>query len=1268
MLQFKDWFESIHLPGQKALVDALKDLKTQLQHTDHVEAVTKCNDLINKGKENEFIIAFCGHFSAGKSTMINTLMGEQLLPTNPIPTSANVVKIKAGEPYAIVGFKDKGPQAFPYPYDMEEIHSYCTDGDKIDFVEISHETTQLPKEVAIFDTPGIDSSEDAHRVSAESRLHLADVIIYMMDYNHVQSKVNIEFLQQLERQHKNYIIIINQIDKHKSFELSFSTYKKQIEESFLQQGILEDRLFFSTMKAPHHPNNELSEIKAYLAETLTNRNRLVIETILKECWNLIQKNHDWLNKKNKEEIKMLRSTLGGKKNIALLQAECNELLEEKDRVADLPTQFENEFMIKLDLLLENANLMPYHTRVHGQEFLESRQISFRVGHLFSKKRTSKEKETRYKLFYDAVQSNTETYITIHLKKLMADHFKAYHIYDEDIRRKIHELTVPLKEAVFIKAINKGALISRESVMNYCSNLSREIRALYKKEAIAYIAQGKEILQNKLMHLEEQTEQRVRKQQRLIAAAKRLQAMEEGMRSSLLNNLEKITFTGEKQELHSDKVEEYIDVFHQDKESFNETDNVQKTHIGKVSNTIVRQEKLYENTPNQKEVIENLTTAARYLQEIPGFSQRAKDIEMRAQTIRNRKFTVALFGAFSAGKSSFANALLGERILPVSPHPTTATINKVLPPDEGHPHQTVIVQFKKESQLIDDINEMIKISGKSISSLNELSTLLQTHDKTKAEFEKSEKESRNEGEEESKGKEIKRPLLEFVTPTKMTFLRSVVLGLQEMYNKLGQSEQVAIDTFQAYIATEQYAGFIELISLYYDCPLTQKGIILVDTPGADSIHARHTEVAFNYVTQADVVLFVSYYNHAFSRADREFLIQLGRVKEHFTRDKMFFLINAADLSESKEDLQHVIAHVEKNLLTCEIRNAKIYPISSYLSLLAEQYEKNHLQEEQIEEYKSLTGTLTPLSKDEGLYFAGMSNFKADFYQFMLQDIMSMVISSSMNELHKSVDQLGEWIQIQKKNDVEKEKRIEELKKEFTKADEIIAHHKTDIERDLLDQEIDELIYYVKQRVFFRYRDEFKVIFSPPSFKEDEDLLTTLLRCTNEVIRFVAIDLAQDMRVTAFRLEKYLQYVMREMYLQIEEKIQQVTPDFTLGSFEFQQLKRPIFTENLYEVNPLDFKENFKKYNSRAEFFAEKGSQNLRDELGLSLRKPVQSYSDNATTTLKEVYINGFDQYVQDMSKDIKEQVGHFYQGQIEFLENQAKVQEMENRYTSLLKLV
>ncbi|WKB34700.1 dynamin family protein [Terrilactibacillus sp. S3-3] len=140
-----------------------------------------------------------------------------------------------------------------------------------------------------------------------------------------------------------------------------------------------------------------------------------------------------------------------------------------------------------------------------------------------------------------------------------------------------------------------------------------------------------------------------------------------------------------------------------------------------------------------------------------------------------------------------------------------------------------------------------------------------------------------------------------------------------------------------VANEKIACLIESVTMYYDCPFTKQGNVLVDTPGASSIHARHTEVAFHYIKNADAdpILFLTYFNHAFSRSDREFLIQLGRVKDTFSLDKMFFVINAIDLAQTEQERKDVTAYVKAQLLTFGIRHPKLFGVSSKHALLERQ---------------------------------------------------------------------------------------------------------------------------------------------------------------------------------------------------------------------------------------------------------------------------------------------------------------------------------------------
>lgn len=89
----------------------------------------------------------------------------------------------------------------------------------------------------------------------------------------------------------------------------------------------------------------------------------------------------------------------------------------------------------------------------------------------------------------------------------------------------------------------------------------------------------------------------------------------------------------------------------------------------------------------------LRQGSKLIQNIPMLKQLSEELAERAQRLDNKGFMVTLFGAFSAGKSSFANSLLGEGLLPVSPNPTTAAINKICPVDENHPHGTVVVKLR-----------------------------------------------------------------------------------------------------------------------------------------------------------------------------------------------------------------------------------------------------------------------------------------------------------------------------------------------------------------------------------------------------------------------------------------------------------------------------------------------------------------------------------------------------------------------------------------------
>ena len=1266
-----------HRLAPPTLTDAaeqLVELQRRFELTGDRERVLLARDIIQKAQTGEFVLAFCGHFSAGKSTMINELIGAGLLPSNPVPTSANVVKVRAGEAYASVTFKERGTVMFPYPYDVQAIQAYCTDGDTVDAVEISHPTDRLPAGVAILDTPGIDSTDDAHRVAAESRLHTADVVLYMMDYNHVQSRLNREFVMDLLNNNKDVWLVVNQIDKHVAFEIEFAEFSDQVRASFAEFGVAEDRVFFTTVRESDHPHNELPRLAAELGAMIHGRQMRVRETVWAEAYRLAYGHFAWRAGQQQAERARLAHILGN--DYGLSESELSRMLsdvqEKEAALAGEAERFEKECLAQLDLLFRNANLMPYHTRELARAFVESRQLSFRTGRWFSGRRTQVERERRLARFHKEVCDNAATYIDIHLKKMLFAYYEAYGIDSEALRRAVYDLRVEITPEFLAGLVHKGALFTHEYMLRFGSVVVDAVRGQYAQAVRAQLDQALVLLtQGRAVRAEQMHMQRADLERKQEACAE-LRAMESGQQRAwdeMMGILQK-----ESEPTHT---EEAVD----ERTAFvgtvgaSRTQQTSRVNIG-VYMATSRSESIEEQDGVEEsgQVADDLEEAARLLEGVSGFAEIVRSMRERAARMKKRTFTIALFGAFSAGKSSFANALLGNTVLPVSPHPTTAAINYVQMPDADHPHGTVVVRFKQAEQIIHDLNQALALSERRVTTVPEMMELLAEHEAylryqaEQAVRMRIEGEKQKDGNED--GKEKPHDPLELLQDEQLFFLRAVRDGYGEMDGMLGSERTIEMSGLAPFVADERRSCFVEDVRLYYESELTRQGIILVDTPGAGSMNTRHTDVAFSHIKQADAVVFVTYYNHAFSRADREFLIQLGRVKDQFVRDKMFFIINAADLAASPDEIGDVLAHVEKNLLQCGIRDARLYPVSSQTALLARK-QATGLSGEEVALYRKRIGLLpnAPLPDEAyGLLFSGLALFEQAFQRFIVGGLRDAARQAAYAEISRAADLLGGWVRQSRADEQERQHQLEAARQAAAAVPLVAAELETDIERRLVEQEIEELLYYVKQRVFYRYFDEFKVIFNIPAFSDETEEMSVLLRrYTNEMIRFVAFDLSQEMRATSLRIERFLGRTGEKLYRRLEKKMQEYDDACKIGEYQLADYKAPVLEEGLRDLNATTLLDLLAPYKDRTAFFTEDGCMELRDKLEMRLREPVSLYVEACEDEMKRVYGSAFDAEIKRLTARAVREACLYFEGKAHLPGQAGQADRLEEIYDSLRKL-
>ncbi len=1010
--------------------------------------------------DKEYTIGFAGHFSAGKSSMINALTGEDLLPSSPIPTSANIVKVKkTDKDYAIIHMTDGtavkyGGHGFP-----AAVKSFSKDGAAVSLVEIGHTGSNLPEGITVMDTPGVDSTDDAHRLSTESALHLADLVFYTMDYNHVQSELNFRFTKELMRYNDNVYLIINQIDKHRDSELPFADFKKSVEDSFKMWGVVPKGIFYTSLKELTHPHNDFSNVKAIVDGSMENwQERLVDnakQTLLK------------LNDEHKQFL--VDEVVERKNNFAeivsedewTMQAELEGEALEAKKMLDLLSgdSFSRGFEKERNNLLQGAAITPYETRELLKEYLESLSSRFKVGIMFGAKKTAEERERRKNALAENMGKLVHAQIEVHLKTLMKKSLKEAGILTDEQSLVIDEIDMTIPFSDIENEFNVSDTITGDTVLNYAERMRTIIQTAFRrltdewKHEMAQIAlaSGNEntgILEQKVYRLNE----------KLFAIGQVSEI--EAQLAKLENEVESPTLTKQVEALLQqwNKRETLRMV------EFNESE--EEVIPEKKQESVDESEQSNQESSDSDSVVEHAVHIANSVEAIPGFLETADYLRKKADRLDGQEFTVALFGAFSAGKSSFSNALIGENVLPVSPNPTTAAINRIRPVSPGVEDKTADILLKTEERMTEDVLRSFEVLGVVVSSLEEA-------------FKKADDALNAELTDEN-------------LHIHKAFITAFKKGYSVYRQALGTVINVKREEFVKFVAEEDRSCFVESIDFYYDCELTRKGITLVDTPGADSINARHTDVAFEYIRNADAILFVTYYNHAFARADREFLVQLGRVKDAFELDKMFFIVNAIDLATDKEEAEAVKTFVGDELRKFGIRNPRVHGISSLQALEA----KN---ENRTDEF--------------------MAPFEEEFHHFLQHDLKGLAVKALEEETAKTIERLASLITRTETNRTRKAERMEELNKLEGEVRQHFAINFTQVLTKATHNELSELVYYILQRVFLRFGDFFKEAYSPSVFVNNSTD-RALKGALAETVQMIGFDLTQELKVTNLRMLNFM----------------------------------------------------------------------------------------------------------------------------------------------------
>ncbi|HDL53755.1 MAG TPA: Dynamin family protein, partial [Proteobacteria bacterium] len=263
----------------KTSINTLLDRAVEMLGTLGPQALSgleKLRHLKTRLEGNYFNMAVLGQFKRGKSTLLNALLGEAILPSSVVPLTAIPTFIRWGsELKARILFEDEQPPKEFSATSIDDLSRFLKEfvteeanpENRLHVLqaEVYHSSPLLKKGLVLIDTPGIGSTFQHNTETTLNFLPQCDAALFLVSADPPVTEVEISFLREVRTKIDRLFFIFNKVDylTGPDREMALAFFRKVLGE---QAGISE---------SPHiYPVSALRALNARI-----NRD----EDALREC-------------------------------------------------------------------------------------------------------------------------------------------------------------------------------------------------------------------------------------------------------------------------------------------------------------------------------------------------------------------------------------------------------------------------------------------------------------------------------------------------------------------------------------------------------------------------------------------------------------------------------------------------------------------------------------------------------------------------------------------------------------------------------------------------------------------------------------------------------------------------------------------------------------------------------------------------------------------------------------------------------------------------
>ncbi|MGO8675985.1 MAG: DUF6062 family protein [Limisphaerales bacterium] len=208
----------LYVKNKLALSERLRAVREIFKQGGNDAQFKRCEELMVKLAEDRFTLAVLGQFKRGKSSLMNAIIGQELLPVGVLPLTSAITILRFGPKERLLINYEHVSLSFSEEFPVQRLVEFVTEKENPgNRKRVKTATVELPlpflrRGLEFVDTPGIGSAIEANTMTTLKFLPESDAALFVTSVDSPFSNAELEFLENIHQQVHKIFFIVNKTD------------------------------------------------------------------------------------------------------------------------------------------------------------------------------------------------------------------------------------------------------------------------------------------------------------------------------------------------------------------------------------------------------------------------------------------------------------------------------------------------------------------------------------------------------------------------------------------------------------------------------------------------------------------------------------------------------------------------------------------------------------------------------------------------------------------------------------------------------------------------------------------------------------------------------------------------------------------------------------------------------------------------------------------------------------------------------------------------